>query len=282
MAVSGNTLRPTRQRFVAHSVNVLALGLWLPVCQVAIGATFSAKDLGVTQETIDSCASAYAAESLSPLRGRMPMGFAAKPTTEMRATERVPSVAERAAFPAYLDARVRCNIMAGADMDRILGKVPDVTTRQEPDDEFKQLQAGKLTYGEYFRISDRNSDARTAKVLKYMEQDSHSYQIVVEAWLAPGKSSYPQGSPWWDFYKYSIATARDVDAGKLAQADGQMLIEARRLKLNSELAGPSAENQATLNCNVSDGDKLRVEQAILLDYSRKQVNGLLRNSVTPS
>ena len=278
MTTDGKNHLLVRQTSAVAPATALAVGVWLSMgsvqAQPATVATFSAKDFGITQETIDSCASAYAVKSLTPLRGKMPMGFADKPTAEMRANEKVPSSAERAAFAAYLTAQDNCNAMAGADMDRFLGKVPDEPKRLEPDDEFKQLQAGKMTYGEYFRISDRTSEARAAKALKFMEQDSHSYQNFIEAWLAPSKVTYPQGSPWWDFYRYSIATAKDVDAGKLAQAEGQNLIEARRLKLNSELAGQSTEGQATLNCNISDGDKLRVERAILLDYGRKQVNGL--------
>ena len=278
MTTNGKNHLLMRQTSAVAPITALVVGGWLAMgyaqAQPATGATFSAKDFGVTQETIDSCASAYTVKSLTPLRGKMPMGFAEKPTAEMRANDKVPSPSERTAFAAYLAARDKCNAMASADTDRFLGKVPDASTRREPDDEFKQLQAGKLTYSEYFRISDRTSETRVAKAVKFMEQDTHSYQNFIEAWLAPSKAMYPQGSPWWDFYRYSIATAMDVDAGKLAQAEGQGLIEARRLKLNAELTGQPAESQATLNCNVSDGDKLRVERAILLDYGRKQVNGL--------
>ena len=106
---------------------------------------------------------------------------------------------------------------------------------------------------------------------------SKSFELSVWMWLDPLKPNWPAASPWWGFYNYAIAIAKNVDSGKISDEAGRKLIEERRLALNQELAAAAAPKVVTLNCALSGPDGKPVERAIMIDYSNLKVSGYPAN-----
>jgi len=103
--------------------------------------------------------------------------------------------------------------------------------------------------------------------------NSNRYQKQIESWLDPFKSSYTADSPWWGFYSYAIAEAKDVDSGKISEQEAAKMIDERRLKLNQEIASTSVPKLATLNCLLVSGNGEQNEIGLTIDYTNMQVNG---------
>lgn len=244
----------------------------LVVPGIGVAQPTSLSDL-TSQASKIKCLRAYANPALGPLRGKMPMDIDAEPSGEMLLNKSVPTANERMALPAYLIAERYCARLFLADISNKPLDTQAPTKNIAPDEEFELLQTGKISYAEYFQLAHLRIQGLIGKLPNNPTSASHAYEGYIDGWLTPSKSQYPEGSPWWDFYNYSITTAREVDSGKIAQNEGQRLIEAHRLKFNDELAAQTKTiASATLNCSITDSQNANRDTPVTLDYSRKLAN----------
>lgn len=276
-----------------RSICVLVLAPTILIPQVALAEesaiesadSFNERYIPHWKEIKAGCIKEFANHNLDLLRGKMPMWniWMENPTNEMRSNENKPNAAEKTALRAYLKARYACDSLfdLALESDDNARKRADHELKKQLDNEINPLINGKITFAEYARRKDQDEKetneigAKIEKELsaKALQIDPKRYENYIESWLAPSKPNYPANSPWWGFYSDAIATAKDVDSGKLSDESAWKLIDERRLKFNQELAALSAPKLVTLNCAMTGKDGRQVEKALTIDYTNTQVNG---------
>jgi len=228
------------------------------------------------QATQQACDKVYSDKKLDPLRGKMPTDGAGVWTDEMSKNDLKPNAEEKSALRAYLQAEIACQRLINAyifENDEITRRTADRDAEALFTKRISPLKSGKITYAEYFRRIDQAGQKWLTKYQKEHGIDPQRYEHAIESWLAPFKSNYAANSPWWGFYSDAIATAKDVDGGKISEATGQKLIDDRRLKFNQELADSSAQKLTNLNCVINSDTMQQREFALEIDYDNKKVNG---------
>ena len=107
------------------------------------------------------------------------------------------------------------------------------------------------------------------------------YENNVRSWLAPFIEKNPGNPDIAAFYEEAIATARNVDAGRLAPQTANKIIEEKRIRLNRQLAAKgmhsvtadAAPDILELNCTVTLPDGRQRTSLLTIDYVNATVNG---------
>jgi hypothetical protein len=240
---------------------------------------------GITHQTRDACLKEFANSKLDLLRGKIPF-WMESPTDEMCKNDNKPSAKEREALRTYLNASITCGKFMIPDQFAIIHRNLNEKSRREAEfnvskkykSEIQPLIDGKITYAEYFKrktlyLNDfLKKNGIDPKSLDTKQSAPKRYETYIESWLGQYKSNWPANSPWWGFYYYAIATAKDVDNGKISDQNAAKLIEDKRLKVEQEVAAHSAPKVVTLNCSIS-GYGVNGEKALTINYTNMQVNG---------
>lgn len=229
-------------------------------------------NVGTTSIT-DTCTKGYANSKIDPVRDKIYI-VGSQLTDDMLKDKSKPNAIEKEALRVYVDAEVACakSLYAIAFKDNEQMRLAqDIQAKKRIEAETRPLINGKITYAEY----NRRQDQKLKDAEERMKEAGfdHRYENYVEAWLSPNKSAYPSGSPWWGFYNYAIATAKDVDRGKISEEEAAKLIEDKRLKVNEEIAASAAPKVTTLNCPVHGPAGEQGDIPIAIDYTNMKVNG---------
>lgn len=238
-----------------------------------------AQDASVgTTSIMDTCAEEYASSKIDPVRNKIAI-LGSPVTDDMLKNKSKPSAEEKKTLRAYMVAEISCtkslNAIVFKDNEKMrLAK--DGQVKKNVEVNIKPLIDEKIAYAEYNKHAEqafKRGKEAAKKVLMEAGIDSHWYENHFEAQFGSGKSAYPPSSPWWGFYNYAIAIAKDMDSGKIAYEEGNKLINDRLAKVNQVIADGAARTVVTLNCLVHGPNGEQVEIPMTIDYTNMKVDG---------